>query len=158
MSNTATLEQSLEHFLFLATGLPREQILALYNAGHPWPLWVSHDIRKAGLMAQAKGLLFPDALVEVQEAADGYMNRVLAALEADDRAKGSVSMAERSQAFISFPWFREILDHIDRILAHTTASRSVVVLFSFAIQRYAILHPGWELVGALLHPPPECMC
>ncbi len=149
---------TLLQFLIAATDLPEEQIQELYNAGHPWPLWTAHDIRKAGVRAHAKAMLFPDALAELDASADGHMNAVFATLKEDDRAKGSISLAERKRAFAAFPWFREILGHVDKVVARTTAARSMVIVFSFAVQRYVILHPGWELDGAFPQTPPESVC
>ncbi len=135
-----------DEFLITATGLPWEQIARLYNAGHPWPLWAAHDIRKAGLLAQAKGLFFPEALSEIQRETDAQANSVLAQLEADNRPSESVTVDQRIQALTSFPWMKAVVEHIDQVAARTTTSRRVVWRVSLAIQRYAILNPGWELV------------
>jgi len=136
---TATLEQ----FLIEATGLPRKQVIKLYNAGYPWPLWTAHDIRRAGILAQAKGLLFPEALNEAEAMGEAFF----AALEAADRANG-VTLAKRMQAMLSLPWFKETHVHIEKVAARTTAAPRTVYLLCMAIQRFAVLHPGFELVMA----------
>ena len=142
MSSTPTFDE----FLITATGLPREQIMGLYNAGHPWPLWTAHDIRKAGILAQARALFFPDALSEIQEEPDAQANSVLAKLEADDRTCGSVTLDERIRTLTSLPWMKAVEEHVDQVATRTTTSRRVVWRLSLAIQRYALLSPGWELI------------
>lgn len=49
----------LVQFLSQATGLPRKQVIKLYNARYPWPLWTAHDVRKAGILAQGRAYSFP---------------------------------------------------------------------------------------------------
>lgn len=135
-----------DEFLLTETGLPWEQIARLYNAGHPWPSWTAHDIRKAGLHAQAKGLFFPDVLSEIERETEAQANAALAKLDADDRACGSVPVEERIRTLTSVPWMKAVVEHIDQVAARTMSSRLVVWRLSLAIQRYALLKPGWELV------------
>ncbi len=133
-------------FLLTETGLAWEQLMKLYNAGHPWPLWTTHDIRKAGLHAQAKGLFFPDVLSEIERETAAQANSVLAKLEADDRACRSVTADQRRKTLTSLPWMKAIEEHINEVAARTTTAPHVVWRVSLAIQRFALLNPGWELV------------
>lgn len=142
MSSTLKFDE----FLLTETGLPWEQIARLYNAGHPWPSWSAHDIRKAGLMAQAKGMFFPSVLSEIERETDLQAKSVLAKLEADDRACGSVPVDQGIRTLTSLPWMKVVVEHVDQVAARTTTSRRVVWRVSLAIQRYALLNPGWELV------------
>lgn len=142
MSSSPTFAE----FLITETGLPWEQIAGLYNAGHPWPLWIAHDIRKAGLHAQVNGLFFPDVLSEIERQTEAQANAVLAKLEADVRACGSVPVEERIRTLTSVPWMKAVVEHVDQVAARTTTSRHAVWRVSLAIQRYALLNPGWELV------------
>jgi hypothetical protein len=144
--NTAVFEQ----FLIQATGLPRKQVIKLYNAGYPWPLWTAHDVRRAGILAQAKGLLFPDALNEAEAMGEAKDEAFFATLEAADRANG-VTLTKRMQAMLSLPWFKDTHVHIEKVAAHTTAAPRTVYLLCMAIQRFAILHPGFELIGTFPH-------
>lgn len=144
--NTAVFEQ----FLIQATGLPRKQVIALYNAGYPWPLWTAHDVRRAGILAQAKGLLFPDALNEAEAIGEARDEALFAMLEAADLVNG-VTLTTRMQAMLSLPWFKETHVHVEKVAACTTASPRTVYLLCMAIQRFAILHPGFELVGTFPH-------
>lgn len=75
---------------------------------------------------------------------------LFATLEAVDRADG-VTMAKRMQAMLSLPWFKETHVHIERVAARTTASARTVYLLSMAIQRFAMMHPAFELVNAFPH-------
>lgn len=145
MSSSPTCKE----FLMTVTGLSSEQINALYDAGDPWPLWTSHDIRRAGMLAQAQALLFPDALNQIQAAIETQTNVIFSRFETDDIAYGSVSVAERFEILTSLPWLKESAEHIDRVAARTGASKHEVSLVSNAIQRYALLNPGWE-VGQLV--------
>jgi hypothetical protein len=139
-----------ERFLIKATGLPRKQVIALYNAGYPWPLWTAHNVRRAGILAQAKSLPFPEAL-EVAEAMDEADDEaLLASIEAADWADG-VTLTKRMQAMLSLPWFKETHVHVEKVAARTTASPRTVYLLCMAIQRFAVLHPGFELVGTFPH-------
>lgn len=142
MSSTPTFGE----FLITATGLPWEQIMKLYNAGHPWPMWTAHDDRKVGFFAQARGLYFSDALSEIQRETDPQVNSVLAQLETDDRACGSVTVDQRMKTLTSLPWMKAVEEHIDQVAASTATSRRVVWHLSLAIQRYVLLNPDWELM------------
>lgn len=134
MSPTSTFEQ----FLIQTTGLSREQIRALYQAGYPWPLIMAHSIRKAGLVAQAKGLLMSEALAEVDAETDAEMT----ALQAKP------SRTDRLQVLLSLPWLREICDHLEGVAVRTGAPPRVVYLLSTAIQEYVLLHPEWVLLSS----------
>lgn len=140
---------AFEQFLIKATGLPRTQVIKLYNAGYPWPLWTAHDVRRAGILAQAKGLLFPDALAQAEAEAERATR--FADIGSDDRRRAPASLAEQLHDLLSLPWFRAMHDHIEQVAARTTFAPRTVALFSKAIQRFAILHPGFELVGAFPH-------
>lgn len=133
-------------FLLTETGLPWEQITKLYNVGHPWPLWAAHDIRKTGLHAQAKGMLFPDVLSEIQNDTYAQTKSVLAKLEADDRACGSVTVDQRMKTITSLPGMKAVEEHIVQVAACTATSRRVVWSLALAIQRYVLLNPDWELM------------
>ena len=135
----------LVQFLSQATGLQRKQVIRLYNAGYPWPLWTTYDIRRAGLLAQAKGLLFPDALEEAEAMGEAKAKALFASIEAMDRADG-VTLTKRVQTMLSLPWFKETHDHIERVATCTTFSPHTVYLLAMAIQRYAVMHPSFELV------------
>lgn len=132
-------------FLTEATGLRRKTVIELYNAGYPWPLWTAHDVRRAGILAQAKGLLFHDALEEARAMGEMRDQALFARIETMDRANG-VTLGKRVQAMRSLPWFKESLDHIERVASQTTASPRTIHLLYMPIQRYAIDHPGFELV------------
>lgn len=133
-----------EEYLLQSTRLSRQRMIELYNAGYPWPLWTVHETRMAGVLAQAQRLLFPQALAEVERKTEAEVNALLAIFEADDRDRGSVTLAERRQALEALPWFQEMQTHIDKVVARTAASWETVFLLSFAIQRFALMHPGWE--------------
>ncbi|UVT19014.1 MAG: hypothetical protein H8K03_14510 [Nitrospira sp.] len=60
-------------------------------------------------------------------------------------------MTKRVQAMLSLPWFKETHDHIEQVAAHTTAAPLTVYLLAMAIQRFAIMNPGFELVNAFSH-------
>lgn len=139
--------ETLVQFLAQATGLPRKQVIQLYNAGYPWPLWTAHDVRRAGFLAQAKGLLFPEALEEAEAMGEAKDEALFASIEAMDRADG-VTLTKRVQTMLSLPWFKETHDHIEQVSARTKAAPPSVYLLAMAIQRYAMMNPGFELVNA----------
>jgi hypothetical protein len=139
-----------ERFLVEATGLSRKQVIKLYNAGYPWPLWTAHDVRKAGILAQAKGLLFPETLEEAEAIGEAKDETLFATMRATDRTH-EVTMTKRVQAMLSLPWFKETQDHIEQVSARTPVAPQTVYLFSMAIQHYAIMNPGFELVNAFPH-------
>ena len=141
---------ALARFLIEATGLPRKRVVALYNAGYPWPLWTTHNTRRAGLLAQAKGLLFPDALEEAEALGEAKDDALFAILEAAEQTKG-VRLSNRVQAMLSLPWFKETHAHIEKVAARTMASPRTIYHLCMAIQRFAILHPAFELVNAFPH-------
>lgn len=132
-------------FITEATGLPRKTVIKLYNAGYPWPLWTAHDVRRAGILAQGKVLLFPDALEEAEAMGEMRDQALFARIEAMDRVN-EVTLGKRVQSMRSLPWFKESFDHIERVASRTAASPRTVHLLSMAIQRYALDHPGFELV------------
>lgn len=138
-----------ERFLIQETGLPRNQVIALYNAGYPWPLWTAHDVRRAGILAQANSLLFPEALAQAE--AETERDTFFAGNGSDDRRHGPIPPAEQRQAILSLPWFREMHDHVEQVAARTAFAPRTVWLFSKAIQRFAIVNPGFELIGAFPH-------
>lgn len=133
-----------EEYLLQATRLSRQRMTELYNAGYPWPLWTVHETRRAGVRAQAQRLLFPEALAKVERETEAEVNALLATFEADDRDRGAVTLTERMQALAALPWFKEMQAHSEEVIARTAAPRGTVFLLSFAIQRFALMHPGWE--------------
>lgn len=141
-----SLSPTCEEFLITATGLPREQVIAIYNAGDPWPLWEMHHIRRAGVIAHAKALPFPDVLAKVHVAVELEMDATRSRLEAADIVYGSVE--ERNEIVTSLFWLKETTEHIERVMFRTRASWDVVSRLSSAIQRYAVMNPGWELVSS----------
>ena len=142
---------AFEEYLLQATRLSRQRMIELYNAGYPWPLWTAHDTRRAGLLAYAKGVLFPTALAQVEAETDAGINLLVATFEADDRDYGSVGLTERMQVLSALPWFKELQTHVDEVVSRTAASPGTVFQMSFAIQRYALMHPGWESSLGLPH-------
>lgn len=143
MPATSTLEQ----FLITTTGLPQQQIRALYQAGYPWPLMMARTIRKAELLAQAKGLPMSDALAAV----DAETNAEITAL----LAQPSGSRIDRLQMLLSLPWLREIHDHIEAVAVRTGTPPRVVYLLSTAIQEYTLLHPEWVWLSACVDRQPS---
>lgn len=146
-----SLSPICEEFLITATGLPREQVIAIYNAGDPWPLWEMHHIRRAGVIAQAHALPFPDVLAKVKVAVELEMDIARSRLEADDIVYGSVSLEERNEIVTSLFWLKDSTEHVERVMVRTRASWDVVSRLSSAIQRYALMNPGWELVNPWSH-------
>lgn len=136
---------ALEQFLLTTTGLPRWQILELYNTGFPWPLWTAHEVKQAGLLAQANGLPFPHVLAKVEAANDATQNVMFSAIEADPRLQ-ALPLSQKLETLTAVPWLKEMRDHLEGVRDRTQAPLRSVFLLSLALQRYAILHPGWELL------------
>lgn len=139
---------ALERFLIQETGLPRKHIIRIYNAGHPWPLLTAYDVRRAGLIAQAKGLFFDEALAEAE--AEVEQETRFANVGSDDQRRTSASFAEQLHPYLSLPWLRAIYDHVEEVAARTAFSPQTVFLFSLTVQRFAIERPGFELIGDFL--------
>lgn len=146
-----SLSPTCEEFLITTMGLPREQVIAIYNAGDPWPLWEMHNIHRAGVIAQARALPFPDVLGAVQVAVEAEIDATRSRLQSDDIGYGSVSVEERNKIVTSLSWLKESTEHMEWVMVRTRASWDVVSRLSSAIQRYALMNPGWELVSPWPH-------
>lgn len=131
MSTSPTFEQ----FLITTTGLPRDQVRALYQAGFPWPLCSVFDVRMAGLLAQAEGLLFPAALAKAEAATAEHLDVYL----------DTVRRHRPEDAPTVHPLFHHIEGHVTRIATKTATSCRTVFHLMLAIQTYAMERPGWEL-------------
>ncbi|MHC9062726.1 hypothetical protein ACYX34_08565 [Nitrospira sp. CMX1] len=141
MSPTTPLVQHL----LKTTGLPREQALKLYRAGYPWPLRTIYEVRKAGIIAQAEGLLFSAALEKAESMTEEQAEAYSDSLNGDDRAKGQGTSREVDAALASLPYLQEVGDHVERVAADARVSCRTVFRLSVALQSYAQEHPGWEL-------------
>ncbi len=146
---------ALQQFLAKTTGLPLKQAIELYDAGYPWPMWTTYDTRKAGVLAQAKGLLFPKALAITQAETDAEVNVLLVTIEANHLSRGLDSLTDRYQVLLSLPWMKEMKDHVEEVAARTGASPQAVFQFSKAVQHYALHHPEWELANSCVGKRPN---
>jgi len=133
-------------FLIKTTGLPREQILTLYRAGHPWPLWATYEVRKAGILAQAEGLLFSAALEKAESVTEDQAEDSRDTLNPSGRTKHNGQSSELDAARTALPFLQEIEAHVMRVSAATGASCRSIFRLSVALQSYAEEHPGWELM------------
>lgn len=135
---------AFEQFLAQASGLTPARALELYRAGYPWPLFTTEDIRKIGLLAQAKGLYIDEALAEVERTADADHNEMLERLAQYARVQSPCYVIAKEQAVKSLPCIDEAFEHMIQVIALTHEKGNTILQLFIAIQRWAITHPDWD--------------